>query len=246
MGLFSGWFGGNKEERALRAAFEKIRRVIEDEEFQLELLPPPLQSILKTCAAYDMDPRGTGPFGYTETNPIPVNGPIGELAYLSKIETEQGERILFHRIGAVDKVDVFEAVTFSGAQWFILFVDMYKGVGADCVGFVRGVAEPFVGRVPIAMDYTTTWQLYRAEPRMYREFAARCEELPLARIKPGDILLFGFGKGPAHHCGYAAPGSRIIHCYREAGAVVEQDLTDWWRTKLRHAFRVPDISEGSF
>jgi hypothetical protein len=42
------------------------------------------------------------------------------------------------------------------------------------------------------------------------------------------------------------PDGRIIHCYREAGAVVEQDLTDWWRRKLRHAFRVPGISESRF
>ncbi|MCY4364582.1 MAG: hypothetical protein OXE42_20765, partial [Gammaproteobacteria bacterium] len=61
----------------------------------------------------------------SETNPIPVNGSIGQLAYLSKLETERGERILFHRIGAVDTIDVFEAVTFSGSEWFILFVDLY-------------------------------------------------------------------------------------------------------------------------
>lgn len=138
---------------------------------------------------------------------------------------------------------IAEARSWVGTPW--RHQAAIKGVGADCVGFVRGAAEPFVGKVPIAADYTTTWQLYRAEPRMYREFAARCEEMPLDRIKPGDILLFGFGKGPAHHCGYFAPDDRIIHCYREAGAVVEQDLTDWWRTKLRHAFRVQGISESS-
>jgi len=125
VGLFSGWFGASKKEKALEAVFEKIRRVLEDQEFQIELLPPQVQSILRTSAAYDRDPRGTGPFGYAETNPIPVNGPIGELAYLSKLETEKGERILFHRIGAIDKIDVFEGVTFSGGQWFILFADMY-------------------------------------------------------------------------------------------------------------------------
>ena len=32
---------------------------------------------------------------------------------------------LFHRVGAFDKIDIFEAVTFSGGQWFILFLDMY-------------------------------------------------------------------------------------------------------------------------
>ena len=58
-------------------------------------------------------------------NPIPVNGPIGEQTYLSRLETIQGERILFHRIGAINMIDVFEAVTYSGSEWFIFFLDSY-------------------------------------------------------------------------------------------------------------------------
>jgi hypothetical protein len=84
-----------------------------------------MKEMIKNCPAYDKDPNGTGPFGYSEKNPIPVNGPIGQLAYLSRLETNKGERILFHRIGAVNTIDVFEAVTFSGSEWFILFTDLY-------------------------------------------------------------------------------------------------------------------------
>jgi hypothetical protein len=39
--------------------------------------------------------------------------------------TNGGERLLFHRLGSVDNIDIFETVTFSGGQWFILFLDMY-------------------------------------------------------------------------------------------------------------------------
>jgi len=125
MGFMSKLFGGKKEEKALGEAFEKIRRVLEDEEFQLELIHPAMKAMIESRPVYDQDPDGTGPFGFCETNPIPVNGPIGQLAYLSKLETDRGERILFHRIGAVDTIDVFEAVTFSGSGWFILFADLY-------------------------------------------------------------------------------------------------------------------------
>lgn len=125
MGFISKLFGGNKEDKALREAFEQIRRILEDEQFQLDMIHPAMKSMIETCPAYDKDPNGTGPFGFSETNPIPVNGPIGQLAYLSKLETAKGERILFHRIGAVNTIDVFEAVTFSGSEWFILFVDLY-------------------------------------------------------------------------------------------------------------------------
>jgi len=125
MGFISKLFGGNKEDKALREALEQIRRILEDEQFQLDMIHPAMKATIESCPAYDQDPNGTGPFGFSETNPIPVNGPIGQLAYLSKLETERGERILFHRIGAVDTIDVFEAVTFSGSEWFILFVDLY-------------------------------------------------------------------------------------------------------------------------
>ena len=125
MGFLSNLFGGNKQNDALREALAKIHRIIDDEQFQLDMLHPAMKAIIDASPAYDRDPNGTGPFGFTETNPIPVNGPIGELAYLSKLETERGERILFHRIGAVDTIDVFEAVTFSGSEWFVFFVDFY-------------------------------------------------------------------------------------------------------------------------
>jgi len=125
MKFLSNIFGGKKEDRALHDAFAKIRRIIEDEQFQLELVPPAVRELLESRPAYDRAPNGTGPFGFTETNPIPVNGPIGQLAYLSKLETLTGQRIVFHRIGAIDYVDVFEAVSFDGRQWFILFVDLY-------------------------------------------------------------------------------------------------------------------------
>jgi hypothetical protein len=125
MGFISKLFGGNKEDNALRDALEKIRRILEDEQYQLEMIHPAMRAMIESRPAYDRDPNGTGPFGFSETNPIPVNGSIGQLAYLSKLETNRGERILFHRIGAVGTIDVFEAVTFSGSEWFILFVDLY-------------------------------------------------------------------------------------------------------------------------
>ncbi len=123
MGFLSNLFGGSKDQKALDEALSGIRKILEDEEFQLDLTP--LKEMLKACPAYDCDPNGSGPFGFCETNPIPVNGPIGQLAYLSRLETIRGQRILFHRIGAFNTIDVFEAVSFSGDEWFILFIDLY-------------------------------------------------------------------------------------------------------------------------
>lgn len=125
MGLISKLFGGNKANSALHDAFAQIRLVLDDEQFQNNLVHPTMKELLLSAPAYDKKPDGTGPFGSIETNPIPVNGPVGELAYLSRLETLSGQRILFHRIGAIDTVDVFEAVAFDGGEWFVLFADFY-------------------------------------------------------------------------------------------------------------------------
>ena len=92
MGFISNLFGGNKEDKALREALALINRIIEDEQFQLEHLNPIMKEMIESAPAYDKDPNGIGPFGFIETNPIPVNGPIGQLAYLSKLETQSGQR----------------------------------------------------------------------------------------------------------------------------------------------------------
>lgn len=125
MGFLSNLFGGNKEEKALKEAMEMVRRLVDDEQYQLSIIHPEMKKIIDQCPAYDRDPNGRGAFGFCETNPIPVNGPVGEMAYLSRLETNSGERILFHRIGAINKVDVYEAVTFSGSEWFIFYLDFY-------------------------------------------------------------------------------------------------------------------------
>lgn len=132
MGFFASLFGGNKQDKALRDAFAHIRRLLDDEAFQLEFMHPMMRETLKSAPAYDKAPDGTGPFGFVETNPIPVNGPLGELAYLSRLETASGKRILFHRLGSIGKIDVFEAVTFDGKEWFVFFLDFYHPRRSRC------------------------------------------------------------------------------------------------------------------
>lgn len=145
MRFLSKIFGENKQDNSLREALVQINRILEDEKFQLELIHPAMKAMLEIAPAYDKDPNGSGLFGFTVTNPIPVNGPIGQLAYLSRLETQSGQRILFHRIGAIDMVDVFEAVTFNGAEWFILFLDLYhprrSRLAPDSFQFTKDVPQ---------------------------------------------------------------------------------------------------------
>jgi hypothetical protein len=147
MGFLSNLFGAKEDEgkKALQGAFAMIQKVIEDEEYQLEFVHPMMKPVIQANPAYDRDPKGTGPFGLVETNPIPTNGPVGQIAYLSKLETASGQRLLFHRLGSIGKIDAFEAVSFDGREWFILFVDMYhprkSRLSPDGLRFTQTLAQ---------------------------------------------------------------------------------------------------------
>ena len=67
-----------------------------------------------------------GEFGRTPTNPILVNQTWGEITYLSRLETSDGQRMIFHRIGSVaGALDAFELVSADGKFCDRLYVDMY-------------------------------------------------------------------------------------------------------------------------
>lgn len=132
MSLLSKLFGkgdgppkGAQLDPEVRKIFQKVERLLRDDDAQLEFVDPKLREVLRRAPFYDKRPDGSGPFGFCITNPIPTNGPVGEVAYLSRLVTSDGERILFHRIGAAENIDIYEAVTFSGDRWFLLYLDMY-------------------------------------------------------------------------------------------------------------------------
>ena len=123
MGFLSNLLG--KKEDPLKKFAQEIGKLIEDENYQNSMMNELIRSKVITGASVDKLSGATGHFGFDLENPIPVNGAIGELAYLSRLETNQKEQLLFHRIGAVNMIDVFEAVTYSGSSWYIFFMDFY-------------------------------------------------------------------------------------------------------------------------
>ncbi len=85
VGIFSKIFGRGSSSSALDEALRGVNRIIDDEAYQVEILAPLVKDLIIKGPIYDKDPTGTGPFGFGDTNPIPVNGPLGELSYLSRL-----------------------------------------------------------------------------------------------------------------------------------------------------------------
>jgi hypothetical protein len=72
-----------------------------------------------------------GSFGFSPTNPIPVNGIIGELVYIFRLRSQKGVGFLYHRLGGLSSppskntIDHYELVSIDASEWYDLFFDCY-------------------------------------------------------------------------------------------------------------------------
>jgi NlpC/P60 family putative phage cell wall peptidase len=131
---------------------------------------------------------------------------------------------------------VEQARTWIGTRWH--HQGRVKGHGCDCAGLVIGIArELWLAEV----DYAN----YSRYPD--GTLLALCD-LHMTRIdagqsQPGDVLVFAWGAEPQHLGIVASFEGRttIIHAYAEARRVVENDLDEAWRLRIRGAYRLPGV-----
>ena len=107
------------------AIFEKLHRFLNDERAQNDQLPKSYRAEIQAGLDCDEVSDASGEFGRSFQNPIPVNGPIGEILYLSNLRTNDHTPIMFHRIGSKNGADAFETVSLDGKAWDILFLHLY-------------------------------------------------------------------------------------------------------------------------
>ena len=118
-----------------------------------------------------------------------------------------------------------------------------KGVGADCLGLVRGVYGALYGvELEQPPPYTPDWAERRREETLYD--AARRYLIPrndLAFDK-ADILLFRMQpSAPMKHVAIATSEERMIHAF--AGrCVCEGYVHSWWRRRLAAVFSFPGVT----
>lgn len=134
-----------------------------------------------------------------------------------------------------------EALTWQGTPYHN--GQALKGVGADCIGLIIGVAKG-VGLLGAAYDpgyYSADWHLHQNEERLVAEVEAfGCVAVPLDARQPGDLALFHFGRVCAHS-GLLLPDEQVIHAVRDFGQVLVTRLTGEWLTRLRRVYRFPGV-----
>lgn len=119
-----------------------------------------------------------------------------------------------------------------------------KGVGADCLGLVRGVWRELHGGEPEAMPaYTADWAEARGEETLAAAAARHMTAVALDAIRPGDLVLFRWREGlPAKHAAVLIEPARFIHAH-DGAAVATAALSPWWRRRLAFAFAFPGVSD---
>jgi hypothetical protein len=160
----------------VEAIFKKLFKLLETDSEQIGILPEPVRSEIAGGLDCDELPNAKGEFGRSPTNPIPTNGPLGEVIYLSKLRTGSGSPVMFHRVraeeGATRPVDVYEVISLDGLVRETLFLSMYHprksrkvprgytyAAKLDGDNFTYGVNH-IVARFPEKLDaHIRKWQM---------------------------------------------------------------------------------------
>ena len=121
-----------------------------------------------------------------------------------------------------------------------------KGVGADCLGLLRGVWRTIYGAEPERIaPYTPDWSEYDGKERLMAGAARHLYAIALAGTEPGDVLAFRMReRGPVKHVGIlgraAAGHATLVHAYG-GRAVTETALSVPWERRIAGAFRFPEV-----
>ena len=119
-----------------------------------------------------------------------------------------------------------------------------KGVGADCLGLLRGVWRSLFETEPEDMPaYTPDW----SETTGFEVLAEGAARHLIAKDRdqaaPGDVLLFRMkGASVAKHLGIQSeigPTPKFIHAYSRHG-VVENHLSAAWARRVVARFEFPE------
>ncbi|QIE54503.1 peptidase [Pikeienuella piscinae] len=120
-----------------------------------------------------------------------------------------------------------------------------KGVGADCLGLIRGVWRELLGAEPEETPaYSRDWCEVSRDEALWR--AAATWLAPGSSERLGNVLLFRMAPdAPAKHlairAGESPDAPTIIHAY-SGRAVIESPFTGGWRRRVVAAFRYPEGS----
>lgn len=122
--------------------------------------------------------------------------------------------------------------------------------GVDCIGLVIGIINELKicdSRGFCLSKYdSTNYSMSPQTTKLAEILGDHLELVSIAKIKPGDVLLFKFWKEPQHVgivSDYPTEGLGLIHCNSSSGSVIEQPLSQTWKRMITHAYRFRNLKK---
>ena len=118
-----------------------------------------------------------------------------------------------------------------------------KGVGCDCLGFLRGLWRELYGDEPeLPPPYAADWAEASARETLAEAARRHMKEISLGDLTTADVVLFRWRAHlPAKHCAVLSAPDRMIHAH-DGAAVSEVYFASWWRRRAAFAFRFPGLN----
>ena len=112
-----------------------------------------------------------------------------------------------------------------------------KGVGADCLGLVRGVWRSIHGvEAETPPGYSRDWAEAGGQETLLDAAGRHMAVGDVPRMQPGDILVFRFRAGvPAKHVGVLVSPTSFVHAM-EGACACEVTLSSWWLRRIAGVF----------
>lgn len=116
-----------------------------------------------------------------------------------------------------------------------------RGVGADCLGLVRGVWRAlYDGEPEVAGAYSADWAEIDGRERLAEAARRHLVAIAPEEMRSGDVLLFRWRAHlPAKHAAILSGPTTMIHAH-DGAMVCEVHFSPWWQRRLAYAFRFPE------
>lgn len=116
------------------------------------------------------------------------------------------------------------------------------GVGADCLGLVRGVYRSlYAQEAEEPPPYSPDWGEASGQETLISAARRNFCEGDVGDPQPGDVLVFRMCRGAiAKHAAILVSASTMAHAVERIG-VIEIPFAHWWRRRLVGVFVFPGI-----
>lgn len=137
---------------------------------------------------------------------------------------------------------VAEARTLIGTPY--MHQAALKGVGMDCIGVIRWIAQRFNRPESIRFESDPRFKGYGRppSPRLLVATDEHLERIPLTDGLPGDIVLARIEVEPQHFALISElDPTRVIHSYAQVSMVTENIVDAAWKSRVLRMYRFPGI-----